>query len=261
MKSLNTEPSPSPSLSPGTDRTLSILETLGESAQGLSVAELVRALGIPQNSVFRITTTLHDRGYLHRREDDKRFLLSNKFLDLVRPKANGKSLAVCAYEPMKSLSAGTGETVQLLVRSDRKGMVLEQVVGRHPVKVMGEIGLRVPLYSCAPGKALLASLPKDDRRDWLAGVKLKKFTPATISTKKGLEEEMQKIAEAGYAVDLAEGLEGIHCVAAPILNEYQYPIGAVTVMAPAFRLHPDQFHALGLQCIATAKTIRERLLS
>ncbi len=261
MKSLNTQSSPSPSLSPGTDRTLSILETLGESSQGLSVAELVRALNIPQNSVFRITATLHDRGYLHRREDDKRFLLSNKFLDLVRPKTNGKSLAVCAYEPMKALCGETGETVQLLVQSDGRGMVLEQVVGRHPVKVMGEIGLRVPLYSCAPGKAILASLPAQDRMEWLAGVKLKKFTPTTISTKKGLEMEMQKITEIGYATDLAEGLEGIHCVAAPILNDYHYPIGAVTVMAPSFRLHPDQFHALGLQCIDTANTIRERLHS
>lgn len=253
--------STSSSLSPGTDRTLSILETLGDSPRGLSVAELVRELSIPQNSVFRITTTLHDRGYLHRREDDKRYLLSNKFLDLVRPKANGKSLAVCSYEALQKLSETSGETVQLLVRSDDKGIVLEQVTGRHPVQVMGKIGLRVPLYSCAPGKAILASLPDHERNEWLSRVKLKKFTATTLSSKKALNADRIEIMKRGYATDLSEGLEGIHCVAAPILNEYNYPIAAVTVMAPSFRLHPEHFHRLGLECIITANSIRERLLA
>ena len=261
MKSPSATPLTSSSLSPSTDRTLSILETLGDSPRGLSVAEMARGLSIPQNSVFRITTTLHERGYLHRREDDKRYLLSNKFFDLVRPKVNGKSLAVCSYEALQSLSESTSETVQLLVRSDDKGIVLEQVTGKHPVQVMGTIGLRVPLYSCAPGKAILASLPDQERNKWLSRVKLKKFTATTLATKKALDADRLKIVKQGYATDLSEGLDGIHCVAAPILNEYQYPIGAVTVMAPSFRLHPDQFESLGIECISTANIIRERLLS
>ncbi len=249
------------SQSPGTDRTLSILETLGDSPRGLTVAELVRELSIPQNSVFRITTTLHERGYLHRREDDKRYLLSNKFFDLVRPKENGKSLSVCAYESLQSLSRMTGETVQLLVRSDDKGIVIEQVTGTHPVQVMGKIGLRVPLYSCAPGKAILAALPDVERKDWLSRVKLKKFTATTLSSKTALEADRVETMDRGYATDLAEGLEGIHCVAAPILNEYHYPIAAVTVMAPSFRLNPEDFSTVGQLCIQSANTIRERLLS
>lgn len=261
MKSPPAATRTSSSLSPGTDRTLSILETLGDSPRGLSVAEMVRKLSIPQNSVFRITTTLHGRGYLHRREDDKRYLLSNKFLDLVRPKTNGKSLAVCSYEALQSLSETTGETVQLLVRSDDKGIVLEQVTGRHPVQVMGKIGLRVPLYSCAPGKAILAALPDQERNEWLSRVKLKKFTATTLASKKALETDRIEIINRGYATDLSEGLEGIHCVAAPILNEYHYPIAAVTVMAPSFRLHPDQFETFGIECVSAANTIRERLLS
>jgi len=259
MKSSTTEVSAS--LSPGTDRTLSIFETLSESPGGLSVAELVRELGISQNSVFRITSTLHDRGYLYRREDDKRYVISNKLFDLVRPKVNEKSLAVCAYETLKALSSKSGETCQLLIRSGGKGVVLEQVGGKHPVKVLGEVGLRVPLYSCAPGKAILAWLPDDEFEDWISSVRLKKFTSTTRSTRKALIEDLKSIRENGYAVDLAEGLEGIHCISAPVLNEYDYPVAAITVMAPIFRLPPENFPELGKQCIDSASEIRERLLS
>ena len=72
-------------LAPGRERTLAILELLGRHRAGLSLTEIARELDLPVNSVFRITGTLHSRGYLQRREDDKRFVLTNKLFDLSRP--------------------------------------------------------------------------------------------------------------------------------------------------------------------------------
>lgn len=249
------------SASPSTDRTLAILEVLSENAGGLTVAELTRVLEVPQNSVFRITATLHERGYLHRRESDKRFVLSNRLFDLARPKVNDKSLVVCAYEAMKTLRDRCGETVQLLVRSEAKAVVLEQVTGRHAVKVMGEVGLRVPLYSCAPGKAIMSRLPGEEFESWMTGRRLKKFTATTLATRKALVADLELARQRGYAVDLAEGIEGIHCVAAPILNDYEYPVAAVTLMAPAFRLSEESFGERGKWCVEAAAEIRDRLLT
>ena len=250
-----------PSQSPSTDRALDILEALASAPSGLTLSELVRATELPQNSVFRITAALLSRGYLHRSEEDKRFVLSNKLFDLARPTVNEKSLVVCGYEAMRDLRDATGETVQLIVRSGAKVVVLEQVSGVHPVKVMGEIGLRVPMYSCAPGKAILSWLPETEFEEWLGSVTLKSFTPTTLSDREALARDLGETRERGYAVDMAEGLEGIHCVAAPIFNGYQYPVAAVTVMAPIFRLPADAFEPLGARCIEAAATIRERLLN
>jgi len=247
--------------SPSTDRALDLLEVLADRPEGLSLSELVRRTGLPQNSVYRISQVLHARGYLHRRESDKRFTLSNKFFDLGRPRVNEKSLVVCALEAMQSMRDETGETVQLMVRSGRKGVVLEQVPGLHPVQVTGQVGMRVPLYSCAPGKAILAFLPEPDLEEWLETVTLKSFTPATRSTEPLLREDLQETRERGYALDLAEGLEGIRCVAAPVLNAHDYPVAAVTVMAPVFRLPDEEFAPVGRACLAAAETIRERLLA
>ena len=80
----NTIPLDDESLAPGTERTLAILELLGRHRAGLSLTEIARELDLPVNSVFRITGTLHNRGYLQRREDDKRFVLTNKLFDLSR---------------------------------------------------------------------------------------------------------------------------------------------------------------------------------
>lgn len=247
------------SASPSTDRALAILEILSERSQGMSVAELVRELGISQNSVFRITNTLHARGYLHRREDDRRFVLSNKLFDLGRPQVEGKSLAICAREALKSLRDDTMETVQLLVRSGTKIVVLDQVTGLHPVKVMGEVGLRVPMFSCAPGKAILANLPEGELTKWMDEVRLKKYTATTLTTITALKKDLAETRKRGFAVDRAEGLEGIHCVGAAIVDSYEYPVAAIAVMAPSFRL--QAFEEAGARCLAAAKAVRERLLA
>lgn len=249
------------SAAPGTERTLAILELLGRHRLGLNLTEIARELDLPVNSVFRITGVLHARGYLQRREDDKRFVLTNKLFDLARPQVREKSLVVCALEALKELRDRTGETVQLLTSVNHKMTVLEQCVSSQAIKVSSTVGLRVPMYSCAPGKAVLAFLPPTELEAFFAAVELKQFTPTTLATRDSLHADLTRSRKRGYATDLAEGLEGIHCAAAPVLDEHHYPAAAITVMAPAFRLKKDRFTELGRACVEAAETIRRRLLA
>jgi len=248
-------------LAPGTERTLAILELLGRHRAGLSLTEIARELDLPVNSVFRITGTLHSRGYLQRREDDKRFVLTNKLFDLSRPQVREKSLVVCALESLKWLRDASGETTQLLTSVNHKMTVLEQCISSQPIKVSSTVGLQVPMYSCAPGKAVLAHLPAAELDTFFTNVKLKAYTSTTLATRSALETDLTKTRKRGYSTDVAEGLEGIHCAAAAVHDEYRYPVAAVTVMAPSFRVKRDQFEKLGHLCIQAAETITRRLLA
>ncbi len=249
------------SLAPGTERTLAILELLGQHRVGLSLTEIARELDLPVNSVFRITGMLHTRGYLQRREDDKRFVLTNKLFDLSRPQVREKSLVVCALEALKWLRDVTGETTQLLACANHKMTVLEQCISSQPIKVSSTVGLQVPMYSCAPGKAVLANLSPTELEKFFATVTLKQFTLNTLATQVSLETDLAKTRKRGFSTDVAEGLEGIHCVAAAILDEYHYPVAAITVMSPSFRLKRDQFEKTGKLCLEAAATITRRLLA
>lgn len=249
------------SSAPGTERTLAILELLGRHRAGLSLTEIARELDLPVNSVFRITATLHLRGYLYRREDDKRFTLTNKLFDLSRPQVREKSLVVCALEALKWLRTETGETAQLLACANHKMTVLEQCISTHPIKVSGTVGFQVPMYSCAPGKAVLATLPQAELEIFFKEVPLKQYTPTTLATRPALEANILQIRKQGYALDLAEGLEGIHCVGTAVLDEYSYPVAAITVMSPAFRVKAEHLHKLGKVCLEAAAKIQKRLLA
>ena len=86
------------------------------------------------------------------------------------------------------------------------------------------------------------------------------YKKLTHATEKKLRADLALTRERGYALDLAEGLEGIHCAGAVILDDFHYPVGAVTVIAPSFRLQDKQLDEAGRACIDAAREIRERLL-
>ena len=243
----------------GTDRTLAILEFLGGFRKGKSASEIARALDLPVNSVGRITETMTLRGWLYRREDDRRFVLTNRVADLTRPQLNDKSLTISSWSELKNLRDRSGESTQLAVMTDHKCTILEQCISKQAIKVSGEVGMRVPAYSCAPGKSILASLPEAELKKYLDAVRLKKFTARTYATVRSLRKELERTRSCGYAVDLAEGLEGIHCVSSVILDDYEFPVGAITTIAPAFRLPPERFEEIGQACMKSAGMIRKGL--
>jgi len=241
--------------SPTCAKTLAVLAIVARHPQGVSAAQAARASGITPNLVFRILKTLASLGYCHQHATTKAYRLSGKLLDMAGPQAGDRSLVVAAHPVLRRLRDATGETVQLVIESAGKALVLEQVRGTQALQVCGQVGMRAPLYSCAPGKAILAWWPADRRAAWLRETTLKRFTATTLTDRKLLEAELQSSRGRGFTVDRAEGLEGIHCVAAPICDPHGTVVAAVTIMAPVSRLSEEAFAASGALCIAAAQAI------
>lgn len=245
--------------SPTGAKTLVLIQLLAEHPAGLSAAEAARRSQITGNLVFRILKTLVEMGFATQREDDKTYTLSNRLLDLSRPKIGDRSLVLCAHEAMRRLRDETGETVQLAIESGGKTMLLEQFQGTHALQVCGQLGMRVPLYSCAPGKAILAWWNEAKRAEWFRGRALKSFTNTTLSKRAELERDLAEARVQGFTVDREEGIEGIRCVAAPILDEYGAPLAAITFMAPVSRMPDDCLARFGERCVRAAREIEQRL--
>ncbi|MBU6302504.1 MAG: IclR family transcriptional regulator [Verrucomicrobia bacterium] len=247
--------------SPTGAKTLALLDLLARHGTGLTLAEVTRRSGFTQNLVFRLLKTLVIMGYAMQREDNKAYALTNRLLQLTGPRTGERSLAFCAHEALRNLRDETGETVQLVIESGGKALVLEQFRGTHALQVCGEVGMRIPLYSCAPGKAILASWGESPLAAWFReeGKTLKKFTERTLARREDLLPALENIRRLGYAVDRAEGVEGIHCVAAPVFDHYRQPIGAITVMAPINRMPEEEFPAFARRCQETVERIERKL--
>jgi len=233
---------------PNLQRGMAILEFLATHQNSATIAELSEQLGYPSASVFRIMQELENLGYLMRDLASKRYSLTSKFLLLGQPQGESRSLIEASTGAMRGLNRQTGETTQLLCLVETHSVVIEQFISTYPFKYSAQLGARCPAYSCAPGKVMIAFLPEDEREELISRMKFKQFTSTTITDRTAFRAELDQIVKCGYAVDRAEGLEGIHCVAAVIRDRHDFPAGAITIAAPSSRLPRSQFAEMG-KCI------------
>jgi DNA-binding IclR family transcriptional regulator len=244
---------------PSLERALALLEALARQTGGLTLTELTDVLEIPKNSVFRITSTLLTHGYLYRDPDSRRFCLTWKWLPFGYAAMNENNLVEMARDAMRTLRDSTGETVLLGVRLEDEGIVLDQAPGTHSIKLSVDPGTRFRLHTSAPGKAILAYLPRVEQEALLKRLKLTRYTERAIATVPALIECLEGVRKLGYAVDQAEEYEGIHCVGAPVLDHAGSAVAAIWVTAPSCRLTQEQFAGVGTTVREFAASISRRL--
>lgn len=244
---------------PALERGLDVLETLSQVPEGLGISELASRLSLNKNAIFRITHTLTDRHYLERDPLTKRFRLSTRFLTLGLPQAGDVSLVEEALPLMRELRDETRETIQLGIRVGDQGVIIEQISGLHPLRIAVDIGLRFPLHNNAPGKLLLAYLADAEREATLKRIPLTRDTSRTLTDPCELITECERIRSRGYSTDYAEADEGIHCVAAPILDQSETMTAVLWVSAPSKRMPKNQFASIGKLVASKAEEIAGRL--
>jgi len=243
---------------PALERGLAILELLATEPKGKGIVEIASSLGLPKPSVFRMLVTLHEKGYLEK-DDASVYRLSRKLLSLGYAAIDGQGLVEKSADVLRKLRDASGETALLAVLAGREGVVLDQAPSAKAVKVLVQIGHRFPLHTAAPGKALMAFLPEEERTALAGSLELKRYTEATITTRKALEEELARVRESGTAFDRGEELEDIRCVGAPVFDWSGRPVAAIWISGPASRFKDADLERLAGSVAAHAKTISERL--
>ncbi|MDF7824840.1 IclR family transcriptional regulator [Pontiellaceae bacterium B12227] len=241
------------------ERGLTILELLTEHPAGLGTSEIARLLELPKNFVYRATGVLHLRGYLERNEDSKTFSVSRKLLSMSYHVLKHTSLIEVSMPLMKKLRNEIRETITLCAIEGAQGIVLDYVPSPHSLRLVVETGAHFQLHSSAPGKAMMAFMEKEDLDDMISRLSFKKFTNRTITTKKGFFQALETARKTGFASDLGEELEGIHCLSAPVFGEKGTPVAALVVTGPSSRFPVSVFKEHGELLKQTAAMISTRL--
>ena len=85
----------------------------------------------------------------------------------------------------------------------------------------------VPIYACAPGKAMLA-FSSSELISRVLNSRLEQFTRHTLATKEALAAELAEIRRLGYAINRGEHVDsGLQAIAAPIFDHTGLPAASV----------------------------------
>lgn len=244
-----------PMLSKGLD----LIELLADYPSGLTVQEIVDTLSHSKTSTYRIIKSLEERGYIRKREDTNQYFLSRKFLTLGLVTLGESNIVEHSLEPMRKLRDCLKEAVMLGVLMGNEVVLLEQMLGSHSFSFILTPGTHFCLHASAPGKALLAFQEEKVREEILDSLTYETFNARTLKNAAELREELQRVRESGFATDRAEEMEGVHCVAAPVFNQFGRVVAALWTSGPSGRLTQEMLPSAGKEIVRAAQAVSANL--
>lgn len=228
-----------PTGSSAVDRVLDVLEFFiaDENDDAVSVTELSRATRISRPALYRVLTTLEERGWATRREH--RWTAGAILTELGEPSARATSIVERVRPVLERLWEEFGETVNLGVPSRDEVLYIDIIESSRGLRTGSQVGSRDPLNATALGKIFLSSRTANEVRRYVTDRVLPRPTEHTIGTLTPLLRELELVKERGWALDDEESEAGVRCIAVPVNDAHGHTIAAVSLSGPVFRLDDE----------------------
>jgi IclR family transcriptional regulator, pca regulon regulatory protein len=205
------------------ERGLAVLSAFRSGRPLLGVSELGREVGLSRSTAHRYVSTLATLGYLQQDDATKKYRLGPRVLDLGFSAIHSMELREISAPHLQRLSDDTGYTVNMAVLDGADIVYVERCrsarVGQRAIDLNLHVGSRLPAYCTSMGKILLAYLPRPERDAMLAELELRQRGPNTLTEPRSLIAELERVREAGLAINNEELAYGLRSIAAPVLAQ------------------------------------------
>ncbi len=214
-------------------RATAILRTLAGEAEGLSLAEIARAVSLPRSTVHRIVSALADEGFVMAASPSAKVRLGPAFIQLAASLDYDSKKMLRPF--LSEISRELQDTVDLAIPRGGSVLFVDQVIGRQRLVVVSEIGERFAFHCTANGKALLA-LMSDSDAERTIDRSLKEHPDQPLESRSRLWEELDRIRRDKLAYDLEENSRGVGAIGFALKDHSGMPF-AITVTMPIQRLY------------------------
>lgn len=240
-------------------RALTLLEALADQHSDIGIAELSRRVGLHVSTTHRILGTLVNRGYARQSPENGRYGLGAKAFHIAESYLGQLDLRRLVRPVLERLSRETGETANLVILDGREALYLDKVESPQSLRIFSRIGRRAPLYCTAVGKVLLAYRTEEEVDSLLGRHPLEPLTRATITSRRQVQQELEKVQEQGFALDMEECEQGASCIAVPVRNSRGEPVAAIGVSGPSIRMDAQRIQDLVPVVVRFGAEVSEQL--
>lgn len=229
-------------------RTFDILNLLISHKQGLKLTEIKQQLKLPVSSVHNALQTMVHADVVSV-DEDLRYSVGPRTVALALRTVGSLDMRSAARRHLQDLAKEIGDDVYLGLRLGKRVIYADRLLGTRRISLDIRLGEPLYLHSTATGK-LFAAFDEKLALATLAD-KLPKLTPNTITDRKELEREYEKIRDAGYSKSQEESSSGIVGYAFPVHDSSGSMAAAVhvSVLATrATRAHERKLLQVGRLC-------------
>lgn len=247
----------SPYIVASVDRAVELLMLLGKSQRDMGVTELSKLLGVQKSTVHSVLQTLMFRGFV-RQTENGRYALGFSLIQLGEACGAQLDLRTVARPFMTELADETQEIALLAVLSGTELFILDKVEPQRAFLIIPKFDFSITLHSTAIGKVLLANAPAEII-ELVLQRGFERFTPYTLTEREELLAEMDNVRRHGYAIGCDETIEGLTCIAIPVLDASGKVIAALSVSSASSVLIPSRYETVIDILRNKGRVISERL--
>lgn len=220
-------------------RAFDILEALAGAEDGLGVTDVARALDLKTPTVHNLLRTLVRRGYAAKDGDTRRYRLGHCCAALGRAFGRGLRLPDLAEPRLRALSAELNESIVLGVLERGEVVFLANVEARRMLAVNFDHASVQDGYNTVCGRVLLAYLPPEALKAYVAAHPIAKSRAEDIRSRKDLAAVLDEVGRQGYCAYWRER-DTVLAIAAPVFDAEGRAVAAVGVALPGSRFREPE---------------------
>lgn len=208
---------------PALDKGLDIIELLASTDEGLTQADIAKAIGRSANEIFRMLGRLQRRGYIRRTGD--RYELTLKLFALSHQLSPIRRLVSLATPILRELSRRVGQSCHIAVYDRGHVVVVAQNESPSYFGLSIRVGARIGLFNTGSGHTLLAFTTQREREMMIREHEL---VPGE-RRQTDLLDRLEVVQKRGYEEMASQQIRGVVNLSAPILGPGGTALAVLTV--------------------------------
>ena len=227
------EPDRSKYFSRAVGKALEMLELLERNGSPMALHEVARQIRLSKTSAFRLLCTLETAGYVTPSGVGRYSLVP----ELCRAVSTQFIIRLMrASTPvMQDLSRELRETISVAALFENRIEVIAVAESPEILRMGNVVGHILPPNASSLGKVVTAFQPEERREKLLRSFGLYRFTPQTITDRRELDQEFERVRQRRHADDREESVGDGYCFAVPVCDENGEVPAGISVSLPKFR--------------------------
>ena len=235
---------------------------MAEIGQPATAARLAKRIGIPRSSCYQLLEVLKSQGFAIHFQDDKRWGLGLAAWELGSAYQRHEPLERLAKPVITKLVSELAEKTPVVghlgVLDGSDVLYLLEQRPAKSLKLVTDVGVRLPAHLTASGRAMLAHL---DQKQLSASFRGRELTTRTNLGPRNLLELKQLLTQEkvqGFALEVDEVTMGYASVGVAIVDHLGHPMAGLAITLQSRELEKLQLSQLAQVLIASANDLSRK---
>lgn len=222
------------------------------------LSDIARTTGLSNSTVHRILTDLVSHGWVHQ-DADRTYHLGPRPGGLVNLVEREDEYLEHVIPHLLALRDETGQTVHFAVRRKEQLTYTVKLDGLGSHRMRSYVGMQLPLYCTAIGKAVLATMSQDQVVRVLSRAPVRRLTARTVVTRPQLFDQLDVIARRGWALDDGENEVDTRCVGVAVARGDGNVIGGLSMSGLDREFDAEELATFAPAVVETGRAVSDVL--